>query len=75
MNVSTNYRLLRNGYPIAWFIHAEQIETILQSDPNSGWTVEFCMPNNIFYEMQLSESGWLMFTPEASKAFDKVTNS
>lgn len=70
----SNYRLLRNGNPIAWFTHAEQIETILKSDPNPGWTVQFCLPDNTFYEMQLAESGWLMFTPEASKAFDTAIN-
>ena len=68
--IHSNYRLLCNGYPIAWFTHAEQIETILQADPNSGWSVEFCMPNATFYKMELSESGWLKFTDEASKAFD-----
>ena len=72
---NSNYRLLRNGYPIAWFTHAEQIETILKADPNSGWSVEFCMPNETFYKMEISDSGWLKFTDEASKAFDKVTNS
>lgn len=57
----TNYRLLRNGCPVAWFTHAEQVETILKCAPSPAWSVEFCATGQNL-PMELSESGWLRLT-------------
>ena len=60
-----NYRLLRNGNPVAWFTHADQVETILHNDPSPAWSVEFmAMPKPL--PMELSESGWLKFTDQSN---------
>ena len=62
--MTANYRLLRNGNPVAWFTHADQVETILHSDPSPAWSVEF-MALNRPLPMELSESGWLKFTDQS----------
>ena len=62
-----NYRLLRNGTPVAWFTHADQVETILHNDPSPQWSVEFCALKKPL-PMELSEFGWLTFT-ETSSAY------
>ena len=63
-----NYRLLRNGDPVAWFIHAEQVETILHNDPNPAWSVEFVSLSAPHppLPMELSESGWLKLTDQSN---------
>ena len=63
--MNCNYRLLRNGNPVAWFTHADQVETILHSDPSPAWSVEF-MSLGKPLPMELSESGWLKFTEKSS---------
>ena len=65
--MNCNYRLLRNGNPVAWFTHADQVETILHSDPSPAWSVEF-MALSKPLPMELSEFGWLTFT-ETSSAY------
>lgn len=61
-----NYRLLRNGNPVAWFTHADQVECILHNDPSPAWSVEFCSLKEPL-QMELSESGWLKFTNQSQQ--------
>ena len=62
--MASNYRLLRNGTPVAWFTHADQVECILHNDPSPAWSVEFvCLKEPL--SMELSESGWLKFTDQS----------
>ena len=63
--MTCNYRLLRNGNPVAWFTHADQVETILHADPSPAWSVEF-MAFKKPLPMELSESGWLKFTDQSN---------
>ena len=67
----TNYRLLRKGQPVAWFTHADQVETILHNDPSPFWSVEFCAIPGKYLQMQLNDKGWLMFTPELQEQLSK----
>ena len=69
--MTANYRLLRNGNPVAWFTHADQVETILKSDPSPAWSVEFmALPQPL--PMHLSESGWLAFTPRSQEIVEAL---
>mgnify|MGYP000066948406 CR=1 FL=1 len=63
--MTANYRLLRNGNPVAWFTHADQVECILHNAPSPAWSVEFTAITGKLVPMELSESGWLQFTAEA----------
>lgn len=65
--MTPNYRLLRNGNPVAWFTHADQVECILLNDPSPAWSVEFTALKKPL-PMELSEFGWLTFT-ETSSAY------
>ena len=70
--MTANYRLLRNGNPVAWFTHADQVETILKSDANPAWSVEFCAIRGRNLPMHLSDSGWLAFTPESQETIEAL---
>ena len=68
--MTSNYRLLRNGHPVAWFTHADQVECILHNDPSPDWSVEFTAITGKLVPMELSDAGWLRFTPEAQAILD-----
>ena len=70
--MTANYRLLRNGNPVAWFTHADQVETILQATPSPAWSVEFCAIRGRQLPMHLNDKGWLAFTPESQKTIDTL---
>lgn len=59
-----NYRIIKDGNPVAWFVHSEHCVACLQEmgGSDSGFSVEFCCIGEKYYSMLVSKHGQLMFT-------------